>query len=110
MTRAILSAVVLATLPAGLFGQGYGPGSYGGDQLRVCLARVDDQGILHVREFHAGPPVTQKVLLKRQQGGKEVYEEVQIKNASRSETVLVVDLKAAKVFDAGNKPVDPGRV
>lgn len=109
MTRASISFCLVLTFAATAQPGGGGYGHYGhhggGSGLRVGLAKMEADGKVRIREIHAGPQMSQRVKVRKEQDGKLWEEDVDVKHTHISEHIIHLDARALKVFDVDSKPV-----
>lgn len=109
MKRVSLARCMLVGIAfvCGVYGAyGYGPG--GG--LRLALARIDDQGIVQIREITSSGPQETVVKIKREKDGKIWEEDVKFKQSMVNERITQIDGRALKVFDTDRKELNGAKL
>jgi hypothetical protein len=105
MFRWLGTGMILVAVVTGV--QAFGtPGN-----LRVCLARIDDNGYLQIRDVGAtSSPQTHTVKRQKTTDQGPLLYEASVEVMFATEHILRIRPKDVEVFDSGNNAVDPGRL
>jgi hypothetical protein len=75
-------------------------------QVNFCVARIDDKGVLHLREFSNTSARTDEVEgTETDKEGRPIRRKVKITQQSLSEHVMQFEASVAKGFDAAGKDI-----
>jgi hypothetical protein len=92
-TALVLTLLLLAAAPASA-------------QVNFCVARIDDKGVLHLREFVNSSPRADEVEgVEIDKDGRPVRRKVKVTQQSLTENVFQFEATAAKGFDGVGKDV-----
>lgn len=75
-------------------------------QVHFCVARVDDKGMLHLREFGNSTPRTTEVDgVEIDKDGRPIRRKVTVTHQTLTETVMEFEASAATAFDGAGKNI-----
>jgi hypothetical protein len=115
MTRSlglVLLALALASGRAQAAYGGYGAyGGFAGPQPALCLARVDDRGVVHIRQVNGITQAPQVVTMQKvNERGETVNVSVTFARQLINQQITTMPGNVVRLFDTAGKEQDAGRL